>query len=89
MARPGRPTAVIALSDSERETLQRWTRPHSAAQALASLFHAIAVVTGEAGVAAVFGFKGFDGECDAFGPFVALELIEVAAFLEVGEEDNG
>ena len=35
MARPGRPTAVIELSDSERETLQRWTRRHSSAQALA------------------------------------------------------
>src|SRR5262245_16928097 len=35
MARRGRPTAVIELSDSERETLQRWTRRHSSAQALA------------------------------------------------------
>jgi transposase len=35
MARRGRPTAVIELSASERETLQRWTRRHSSAQALA------------------------------------------------------
>jgi transposase len=35
MARRGRPTAVIELSDTERETLQRWTRRPSSAQALA------------------------------------------------------
>jgi transposase len=35
MARRGRPTAVIELSDTERETLQRWVRRHSSAQALA------------------------------------------------------
>lgn len=35
MARTGRPTAVIELSDTEHETLQRWVRRHSSAQALA------------------------------------------------------
>jgi transposase len=35
MARRGRPTAVIELSDAERETLERWVRRHSSAQALA------------------------------------------------------
>jgi transposase/transcriptional regulator with XRE-family HTH domain len=35
MARRGRPTAVIELSDTERETLGRWVRRHSSAQALA------------------------------------------------------
>jgi len=35
MGRAGRPTATIELSDSERETLQRWVRRHSSAQALA------------------------------------------------------
>lgn len=35
MARRGRPTAVIELSDNERETLTRWVRRHSSAQALA------------------------------------------------------
>jgi transposase len=35
MGRAGRPTAVIELSDNERETLQRWVRRHSSAQALA------------------------------------------------------
>lgn len=35
MARAGRPTVVIELSKSERETLERWTRRHSSAQMLA------------------------------------------------------
>jgi transposase len=35
MARAGRPTASIELSDSERESLQRWVRRRSSAQALA------------------------------------------------------
>ena len=35
MPRRGRPTAVIELNDTERETLQRWTRRHSSSQALA------------------------------------------------------
>jgi transposase len=35
MARAGRPTPNIELSDSERDTLQRWVRRHSSAQALA------------------------------------------------------
>ena len=35
MARAGRPTVTIELSDEERETLTRWTRRHSTAQALA------------------------------------------------------
>jgi transposase len=35
MARRGRPSAVIELSDAEGETLQRWVRRHSSAQALA------------------------------------------------------
>jgi len=35
VARRGRPTVVIVLSDSERDTLQRWTRRHSSSQALA------------------------------------------------------
>jgi transposase len=35
MARPGRPTVEIKLSREERETLQRWARRHSSAQALA------------------------------------------------------
>jgi transposase len=35
MARPGRPTVEIDLSREERETLQRWARRHSSAQALA------------------------------------------------------
>jgi transposase len=35
MARAGRPTVVIELSRNERETLERWTRRHSSAQALA------------------------------------------------------
>ena len=35
MARAGRPTATIELSDTERETLQRWVRRRSSAQALA------------------------------------------------------
>jgi transposase len=35
MARLGRPTVQITISDEERETLQRWCRRHSSAQALA------------------------------------------------------
>jgi transposase len=35
MARKGRPTPTIELSDTERETLGRWVRRHSSAQALA------------------------------------------------------
>ncbi len=35
MARTGRPTAQIRLSDDERETLQRWARRPKSAQALA------------------------------------------------------
>jgi len=35
MATRGRPTPRVALSDTERETLQRWVRRHSSAQALA------------------------------------------------------
>jgi transposase len=35
MPRRGRPTASIELSEAERETLQRWVRRHSSAQALA------------------------------------------------------
>ncbi|MCL6091939.1 MAG: IS630 family transposase [Actinobacteria bacterium] len=35
MARFGRPTVQITLSDDERETLGRWSRRHSSAQALA------------------------------------------------------
>jgi transposase len=35
MGRRGRPTPVVELSDSERETLQRWVRRHSSGQALA------------------------------------------------------
>jgi transposase len=35
MARRGRPTPLIELSDIERETLERWVRRHSSAQALA------------------------------------------------------
>ena len=35
MARFGRPTVQITVSDNERETLQRWSRRHSSAQALA------------------------------------------------------
>ncbi len=35
MARRGRPTVTIELTDPKRETLQRWTRRHSSAQALA------------------------------------------------------
>ena len=33
--RPGRPTATIVLSEAERETLERWARRPSTAQALA------------------------------------------------------
>lgn len=35
MARRGRPTAVIELTDEERETLERWARRPKSAQALA------------------------------------------------------
>ena len=35
MGRRGRPTVAIALTDDERETLQRWARRHSSSQALA------------------------------------------------------
>ncbi len=35
MARRGRPTVDIALSDGERESLERWARRHSSSQALA------------------------------------------------------
>jgi len=35
MGRAGRPTVEIELSDEERDTLQRWARRHSSAQALA------------------------------------------------------
>ncbi len=35
MARRGRPTVDIALSDGERESLERWGRRHSSSQALA------------------------------------------------------
>jgi transposase len=35
MGRAGRPTVGIELSEDERETLQRWARRHSSAQALA------------------------------------------------------
>ena len=35
VARRGRPTVAIELSDAERETLQRWVRRHSSSQALA------------------------------------------------------
>src|SRR4051812_49924791 len=35
MARTGRPTAKLVLSDEERQTLQRWARRPKSAQALA------------------------------------------------------
>lgn len=35
MARAGRPTVQIELTDHERETLQRWARRHTSSQALA------------------------------------------------------
>ncbi|MCP4961736.1 MAG: hypothetical protein GY925_21025 [Actinomycetia bacterium] len=35
MARTGRPSAVIDLSDDERATLERWARRHKTSQALA------------------------------------------------------
>ena len=35
MAGRGRPTVAIELTDSERETLERWVRRHSSSQALA------------------------------------------------------
>ena len=35
MAKRGRPTVVIELSDTERETLERWVRRHTSSQALA------------------------------------------------------
>ena len=35
MADRGRPTAAVALTEEERETLQRWARRHTSAQALA------------------------------------------------------
>jgi transposase len=35
MARPGRPTEELVLSDEERETLQRWARRPTSSQALA------------------------------------------------------
>lgn len=35
MARRGRPTVTIELTEQERDTLRRWTRRHSSAQALA------------------------------------------------------
>jgi transposase len=35
MSTRGRPTAAIELSDTERETLERWVRRPSSAQALA------------------------------------------------------
>lgn len=35
MGRAGRPTVAIELSEQEQETLQRWARRHSSAQALA------------------------------------------------------
>src|SRR6266508_2049414 len=35
MARRGRPTVPIRLSDDERKTLERWARRHSSSQALA------------------------------------------------------
>ncbi len=35
MARRGRPTVEITLSDQERSTLQRWARRHNSSQALA------------------------------------------------------
>jgi len=34
MGRAGRPTVAIELSDEERDTLRRWARRHSSAQAL-------------------------------------------------------
>jgi len=35
MARRGRPTTAVVLSDGERETLERWARRPKSAQALA------------------------------------------------------
>jgi hypothetical protein len=35
MARRGRPTAEVVLSQEERETLERWSRQPTSAQALA------------------------------------------------------
>src|SRR3984957_11622038 len=35
MARRGRPTVEITLTDEERKTLERWARRHSSAQSLA------------------------------------------------------
>jgi DNA-binding CsgD family transcriptional regulator len=35
MARTGRPTAKLVLSDEERQTLQRWARRPKSAQTLA------------------------------------------------------
>ncbi len=35
MARRGRPTVEVVLTDDERETLQRWARRPKSAQALA------------------------------------------------------
>ncbi len=38
MARFGRPTTRVTLTDNERETLQRWARRPSSAQALGAAF---------------------------------------------------
>ena len=38
MARFGRPTTWVTLTDNERETLQRWARRPSSAQVLALRF---------------------------------------------------
>lgn len=35
MGRPGRPTAEVALTEDEREVLERWARRPKSAQALA------------------------------------------------------
>ena len=47
MARVGRPTVEIVLSDEERETLQRWARRPKSAQALALRCRIVLACAGE------------------------------------------
>ena len=83
MARAGRPTASIELSDIERETLQRWVRRHSSAQAVVDEpverivaeadYFLLDNGNGELAVTVAADWRGW------LGPYLLDALIEAAA----------
>lgn len=57
MARTGRPTPTVTLTDEERETLERWARRPSSAQALAMRCRIVLVAADPGAVADARGSR--------------------------------